>query len=106
MSIILAWALRPIAVDIVNIQVLAILLGASMLVLEMAGSAPVGVTGGEDRRGAALPEVPAAPDVRLSMDRESFICLAGGRRPAPGSVVVDGDEELGQRVVDAMATTP
>ncbi|AWT35481.1 undecaprenyl-phosphate alpha-N-acetylglucosaminyl 1-phosphate transferase [Deinococcus arenae] len=32
-SIILAWALRPIAVDIVNIQVLAILLGASMLVL-------------------------------------------------------------------------
>ncbi|GGR44720.1 undecaprenyl-phosphate alpha-N-acetylglucosaminyl 1-phosphate transferase [Deinococcus seoulensis] len=32
-SIIVAWALRPIAVDIVNIQVLAILLGASMLVL-------------------------------------------------------------------------
>ncbi|WP_221088769.1 MraY family glycosyltransferase [Deinococcus aquaedulcis] len=32
-SIIVAWALRPIAVDLVNIQVLAILLGATLLVL-------------------------------------------------------------------------
>ncbi|MBZ9749267.1 undecaprenyl/decaprenyl-phosphate alpha-N-acetylglucosaminyl 1-phosphate transferase [Deinococcus sp. HMF7604] len=32
-SIVLAWALRPIAVEIVNIQVLAILLGATLLVL-------------------------------------------------------------------------
>ena len=40
------------------------------------------------------------------MDRESFVCLAGGRRPAPGAVRIEGDEALGQRVVDAMATTP
>ncbi len=32
-SVIAAWALRPIVVEIVNIQVLAILLGASLLVL-------------------------------------------------------------------------
>ncbi|GGL88796.1 undecaprenyl-phosphate alpha-N-acetylglucosaminyl 1-phosphate transferase [Deinococcus aerolatus] len=32
-SVIVAWALRPIVVEIVNIQVLAILLGASLLVL-------------------------------------------------------------------------
>lgn len=32
-SVVVAWALRPIVVEIVNIQVLAILLGASLLVL-------------------------------------------------------------------------
>lgn len=76
------------------------------LVLEMEGSAPYAFEVGEDRRGRALPEAPAEPDLRLSMDRESFICLAGGRRPAPGAVSVQGDEALGQRVLAAMATTP
>jgi hypothetical protein len=76
------------------------------LVLEMAGSEPFAFEVGEDRRGKALPEVPAEPDVRLAMDRESFVCLAGGRRPAPGAVRIEGDEALGQRVVDSMATTP
>ncbi|GHF30198.1 UDP-GlcNAc:undecaprenyl-phosphate GlcNAc-1-phosphate transferase [Deinococcus metalli] len=33
LSVVVAWALRPIVVEIVNIQVLAILLGASLLVL-------------------------------------------------------------------------
>lgn len=76
------------------------------LVLEMEGSEPFAFEVGEDRRGRVPAAPPAQPDVRLAMDRESFICLAGGRRPAPGSVVVTGDEALGQRVVDAMATTP
>lgn len=76
------------------------------LVLELEGSSPFAFAVGEDRRGAALPGPPASPDVRLAMDRESFTCLAGGRRPAPGSITVDGDQELGQRVVAAMATTP
>ena len=76
------------------------------LVLEMEGSAPFAFEVGEDRRGRALPEPPATPDVRLAMDRESFTCLAGGRRPAPGAVRVEGDEALAQRVLDAMATTP
>ena len=41
------------------------------------------------------------------MDRESFIVLAGGRRPAePGAVTVEGDEALGRQIVDSMATTP
>ncbi|MFC3834986.1 MraY family glycosyltransferase [Deinococcus rufus] len=33
LSVVVAWALRPIVIEIVNIQVLAILLGASLLVL-------------------------------------------------------------------------
>ena len=43
----------------------------------------------------------------LHLDRESFIRLAGGRCAAePGRVSVDGDRELGQRVLDHLATTP
>lgn len=33
LSVVVAWALRPIVIEVVNIQVLAILLGASLLVL-------------------------------------------------------------------------
>lgn len=75
------------------------------LVLDMAGSEPFAFVVGEDRRGAAMAEVPDRPDVHLAMDRESLICLAGGRR-APGTVTITGDEALGRRVLDAMATTP
>ena len=43
----------------------------------------------------------------LRMDRESFIRLAGGRcEPEPGTVDVTGDQVLGERIVDALATTP
>ena len=41
------------------------------------------------------------------MDRETFIVLAGGRRPAePGVVRLTGDAELGERVVAALGVTP
>jgi hypothetical protein len=41
------------------------------------------------------------------MDREAFIRLAGGRcDPEPGTVQVEGDQALGQRLLDALATTP
>jgi hypothetical protein len=61
---------------------------------------------GDDGRGR-----PGTPDdeptVTLGMDRETFIVLAGGRRPAtPGEAQVSGDVELGDRVLAAMAVTP
>jgi hypothetical protein len=41
------------------------------------------------------------------MDRETFIVLAGGRRPArPGAVEVTGDDGLGERILDGMGVTP
>jgi hypothetical protein len=41
------------------------------------------------------------------MDRESFILLAGGRRsPDPGAIRIDGDDRLGQQIVDTLAVTP
>lgn len=76
-------------------------------VLDVAGSAPYAYVVNESGRGERLPEVPAAPTVTLRMDRESFIVQAGGRRePEPGAVAVEGDGDLGQRILDALATTP
>lgn len=76
-------------------------------VLEVEGSAPVAFTVNDAGRGEQLPEVLDDVTVRLSMDRETFIVLAGGRRAAaPGAVRVSGDPGLGQRLVERMATTP
>jgi len=45
--------------------------------------------------------------VALSMDREAFIVLAGGRRtPDEGAVRIEGDQGLGRRLLDLMAVTP
>ena len=76
-------------------------------VLEMGGSAPYAFTVNDAGRGERLTDVPDAPTVRLLMDREAFIRLAGGRCEAePGTVRVEGDQDLGRRVLDALATTP
>lgn len=76
-------------------------------VLELEGSAPYAFEVNDQGRGTRLDSPPSDPTVRLLMDREAFIRLAGGRcAPEPGTVRVEGDQELGQRVLDAMATTP
>ncbi|HWJ68315.1 MAG TPA: maleylpyruvate isomerase family mycothiol-dependent enzyme [Nocardioides sp.] len=76
-------------------------------VLAVDGSPTIAVGIGEDGRARPLDAVPDDPTVQLAMDRESFIVLAGGRRAAaPGAVRVAGDTELGQRIVDQLATTP
>ncbi|ANH37456.1 hypothetical protein I601_1014 [Nocardioides dokdonensis FR1436] len=77
------------------------------LSVHVAGCEPVSVEVGDDGRGHALPGPPASPTVTLHLDRDSFVRLAGGRCDAePGAVRVEGDQELGQRVLAAMATTP
>jgi uncharacterized protein (TIGR03083 family) len=77
------------------------------VVLELEGSDPVAFGVNESRRGERLARVPDDPSVRLTMDRESFILLAGGRRaPEPGAIRVEGDERLGTQVIDTLAVTP
>jgi uncharacterized protein (TIGR03083 family) len=77
------------------------------LVLEMEGSAPFVFEIDDNGRGQRLVEPPSEPTTTLRMDRESFIRLSGGRCAAePGKVSIDGDQELGQQVVDHLATTP
>ncbi len=79
----------------------------TVAVLEVEGSPAVAVRIDETGRGQRLTEVPTSYDVRVATDRESFIVLAGGRRAArPGAVRIDGDVELGPRIVDQLATTP
>ena len=53
---------------------------------------------------------PDAPTARLAMDRRTFTRLAGGRwtgehARANGTVRVEGDIDLGNRVVDNFAFT-
>ncbi|PKH38098.1 maleylpyruvate isomerase family mycothiol-dependent enzyme [Nocardioides alpinus] len=79
----------------------------SVVRLEVAGHAPVTVAVGEDGRGRAATADDGEPTVTLSMDRATFVVLAGGRRPAEPDVVgVSGDDELGARVLSALAVTP
>lgn len=79
------------------------------VVLDVTGVSPVHLAVEVDPTGRAvvLTEDPATPSVSLRMDRESFVVLAGGRRPADTvPVEIAGDEELGRRVLEALAVTP
>ena len=79
----------------------------SVVRLEVDGHDPVAVVVGEDGRGRAATPEDGDPAVTLGMDRETFVLLAGGRRPAAPSVVrMTGDTGLGERVVAALAVTP
>jgi hypothetical protein len=62
-----------------------------------------------DASGRAVPTTsdPDQPTVAVRMDVETFALLGGGRRPASElPVEVVGDEELGRRILEAMAVTP
>ena len=79
----------------------------STLVLEVDGFTPRAFVVGDDGRGSELAEAPADPTVRLSMDPETFVLLTGGRRASAGDAVrIEGDADLGRRVVEQMAVTP
>lgn len=79
----------------------------STLVLNVAGHQPRAFVVGEDGRGSETVEIPAEPTVSLTMDAETFIILAGGRRGAGDRAVeVGGDAELAQRVIARMGVTP
>lgn len=79
-------------------------------VLAIEGHDPVAYTVSDAGRGERLDLVPGSTDgatVTLRCDRESFIVLAGGRRgPDAVAVTVEGDASLGQKILDALATTP
>lgn len=77
----------------------------STVVLDVAGApggaVAIGVEGGRARR---VPAVPTAPTVRLELGVDDFWRLACGRRDpdealAAGAVALEGDAELGRRVV-------
>ena len=77
------------------------------LLVEVEGSAPAAFTVNDQGRGERLPTAPEQPTATLRMDRETFVVLAGGRRPdEAAAVAVEGDEALAQQFLTQMATTP
>ena len=79
------------------------------VVLDVSGLRPVHLAVEVDGNGRAVAADVLAgdADVALAMDLETYVILAGGRRsPADVEVSVTGDEELGRRVLAAMAVTP
>jgi uncharacterized protein (TIGR03083 family) len=62
-------------------------------------------------RAKVIDEVPNEPTVRLTLPFETFVALCGGRQSADDPIAIsdvriDGDAELGRRVLDALAFTP
>lgn len=77
--------------------------------LDVTGRRPVHLAVHVDPSGRAVPSATTAEtaDVTLTMDLETYVVLAGGRRaPADVDVKVHGDEELGRRILAAMPVTP
>lgn len=75
--------------------------------VEVEGHEPYVVVVGDDGRGRRGTPDDGGATVTLSMARETFVLLAGGRRAAAaGDVRVTGDAALGERVLASMAVTP
>lgn len=61
----------------------------------------------DDGRCRAVDDNNADPTVRLTMDRETLTILGAGRRdPLTVDVRIDGDRDLGERILQGMAVTP
>jgi uncharacterized protein (TIGR03083 family) len=79
------------------------------VLLDVTGVHPIhlAVEVGDDGRASVMSTEPVQPTVALRMDLESFTVLGGGRRPPSGlPVQIEGDRELGERVLSALAITP
>ena len=60
-------------------------------------------------RGSVTDEIPPEPTATISMPFETFMTLGLGRRSpdeAMGSILMEGDEELGRRLVALLNVTP
>jgi uncharacterized protein (TIGR03083 family) len=61
---------------------------------------------GPDGRAAAA-EDGTVPTTTVTLSAEDFVVLAGGRRPPEATAaVVEGDEQLGRRLLASLAVTP
>ena len=63
----------------------------------------IAVVGG---RAGVVELAPAEPTVRISTDPATFAALVGGRSDPTGPVALDGDRDLGQRIVDNLPVMP
>lgn len=78
------------------------------VVVELTGPLAAEIVVGVDGRAALLDGAPPDPTVRLSMGADTFRRLTHGRQDgadalAGGDVTIDGDDDLGRRVVTSMS---
>jgi uncharacterized protein (TIGR03083 family) len=83
----------------------------STVVFELDGGPRDCITVIVDGRAKVTDDVPTDPTVRLTMPFETFVALCGGRQSADdptaiSDVRIDGDEDLGRRVLVALPFTP
>ena len=79
------------------------------VVLEVTGAQPQthAVRVGDGGRGELLEHEPAEPTTRISLDFESWIILAGGRRPVRSvPTTVAGDRAVAEAFLANLAVTP
>jgi uncharacterized protein (TIGR03083 family) len=79
------------------------------IVLDVRGVHPVHLAVEVNEQGRAVPMLqdPEKADALLRMDVEVFAVLAGGRRAVDDvPVEIEGDTDLGRRVLEALAVTP
>jgi uncharacterized protein (TIGR03083 family) len=83
--------------------------GASV-VIELVGGPGGAIAVAVDGRAYVVDDIPDDPTVRIVVPFEDFVALGGGRRAAADlpddALRVEGDHDLGRRVLDAMAFTP
>lgn len=82
--------------------------GASgVAVIEVTGETPWTIAV-DLESGERLAEPAEDPAVHLRMDLDAFVALAGGRADAPeaSELDIEGDADLGRRLVGALAVTP
>jgi uncharacterized protein (TIGR03083 family) len=61
---------------------------------------------GDDGRASRVDDE-TAPTTTVTLSPQDFVVLSGGRRPPESArAVIDGDEDLGRRLLSAMAVTP
>lgn len=60
----------------------------------------------QDGRANVVDELPGEPTVQLTMPAPTFSALVGGRSDTPDDVVVQGDTDLAQRVLDSVGFMP
>lgn len=84
----------------------------STVVFDIAGERPIlaAIAVPPEGRAVLLDSAPDTPSVRIAMDRRAFTRLAGGRwsgdrARANSTIEIDGDTDLGNRVVDNLAFT-
>ena len=63
----------------------------------------VAVDGG---KGRPLDDVPDRPTVRIAMPATTFAALVGGRSDAPDDARIEGDADLGERIIASLGFMP